>query len=273
VSTLRFAALGSGSRGNATIVEAGKTRVMIDNGFSVRECTRRLGVLGVSPDTLSAILVTHEHSDHSSGVAGFAARHGVPVFLSAGTRRAMEARGHFDGLAVDCRRIVRGAAFTVGDISVMPVRVPHDAQEPCQYVFDAGGARLGVLTDLGDMTPQLIAAYGGCDALMLECNHDVGMLNDGPYPLSLKARVGGEFGHMSNAQAAALLRALDTSRLKTLVVGHLSEKNNRESLARAAVSGALGWPDERVLVASQTTGHGWLTVMSEGSRVAGHSGA
>lgn len=274
MTVLRFASLGSGSRGNATLVEAGGTRVLIDNGFSARECGRRLAALGVDPATLSAILVTHEHSDHANGVAPLAARHGVPVFLSAGTRAAMEARGHFDGVRLDLRRVVRGVAFPLGALVVTPVRVPHDAREPCQYLFEAGGARLGVLTDVGGCTPGVIDAYGGCDALLLECNHDVEMLRQGPYPAGLKQRVAGDYGHLSNRQAAAFLRALDTSRLSTLLLGHLSEQNNRESLARQAVAEALGWPQERIRVASQSGGHDWLTATNErDARVAGHTGA
>lgn len=158
MNALRFSSLGSGSRGNALLVEAGRTRLLVDNGFSVRDTVRRLALREVEPGTLTAILVTHEHSDHANGVAALAARYDVPVFLTAGTHRAMTARGHFDGLAIDCRRVVRGMGFAVGDIAVTPVRVPHDAQEPCQYLFEAGGARLGVLTDTGSLTPQLVEA-------------------------------------------------------------------------------------------------------------------
>ncbi len=271
--TLRFSSLGSGSRGNALLVEAGSTRLLVDNGFSVREATRRLATRGVEPGSLAAILVTHEHSDHANGVAGFAARHDVPVFLTAGTHRAMSARGHFEGLSVDCRRVVRGIGFRVGGIQVTPVRVPHDAQEPCQYLFEAGGACLGVLTDTGSLTPQIVEAYARCDALLLECNHDVDMLASGPYPPSLKARVGGEFGHLSNTQAAQLLAQVDRQRLRTLVVAHLSEKNNLEHLARRAAAAALGWPEEQVVAASQADGHDWLPVHPTQARIAGDSGA
>jgi len=269
VKALRFASLGSGSRGNATLIEVGNIRVLLDNGFSVRETLRRLERLEVPVNSLTAILVTHEHSDHINGVAGLAARYNIPVFLTAGTKRAMAARGHFDGLTVDCRRVVRGIPFTFGEsgeLVVSPLRVPHDAEEPCQFVFEAHGARLGVLTDIGSFTPQIIAAYGSCDALFLECNHDTAMLAGGAYPAPLKARVGGDFGHLSNAQAAQFLAQADRSRLSTLVVGHVSEKNNLESLARRAVCGALGWAEEAIVVASQAHGHGWLSVKNSNAR-------
>lgn len=269
MNALRFSSLGSGSRGNALLVEAGGTRLLIDNGFSLRETVRRLALREVEPGTLSAILVTHEHSDHANGVAALAARYDVPVFLTAGTHRAMTARGQFEGLAVDCRRVVRGLTFALGDITVMPVRVPHDAQEPCQYLFESGGARLGVLTDTGSLTPQIVEAYARCDALLLECNHDVAMLAVGPYPPSLKARVGGDFGHLSNAQAAQLLAQVDRQRLATLVVAHLSEKNNLAHLARRAAAAALDWHEEQVVAASQAEGHDWLPVQPPQARMAG----
>lgn len=273
MSHLRFASLGSGSRGNATLVEAGDTRVLIDNGFSARECGRRLARLGVAAETLTAVLVTHEHSDHAAGVVALAARHRLPVYLTAGTHRVMEQRGLFAGVEVECRRVLRGIRFAVGALAITPVRVPHDAQEPCQYFFEAGGARLGVLTDLGSVTPQVVDACSGCDALLLECNHDAGMLAGGPYPQQLKTRVGGDFGHLSNRQAGELLQAMDVSQLRTLVIGHLSEQNNEALLARRGIAAALGWAEERIVVASQAEGHGWLTVSGEEARVAGTCGA
>lgn len=270
---LRYASLGSGSRGNATVVESGATRVLVDCGFSARETVKRLERLGVDAGSLSAILVTHEHADHASGVAGLASRFRVPVFLSAGTHRAMESRGLFSGMTVERNRILRGVSFSLGALTILPVRVPHDAQEPCQFVFASGGAKLGVLTDIGDVTPQVVVAYSGCDALLLESNHDAGMLRSGPYPAALQARVGGEFGHMSNAQAAQLLRLLDTSRLRSLVLAHLSEKNNEQQLARRTAAAAIGWQESEVGIASQAEGHGWVQVGTQTARAAGLAGA
>ncbi|MFZ5756617.1 MAG: MBL fold metallo-hydrolase [Pseudomonadota bacterium] len=270
---LRFASLGSGSKGNALLVAAGDTHVLVDNGFGLRDTLRRLERAGVAPATLSAILVTHEHSDHGNGVVPLASRYGIPVHLTAGTKRALEARGHFDGVSVDCRRIVRGQVFSVGDLAVLPVRVPHDAAEPCQFVFEYGPARLGVLTDIGSLTPQVVEAYAGCDALFLECNHDARMLAGGAYPPALKARVGGDFGHLSNTQAVQLLQQVNRERLATLVIGHLSEKNNDAPLARRAVAAVLGWHEDAVIAASQAEGHDWLPVRINETRAAGASGA
>lgn len=263
MNTLRFASLGSGSRGNALLVAVGATQLLVDNGFGLRETLRRLARLEVAPETLSAVLVTHEHGDHADGVVALAARYRLPVYLTAGTKRAMEARRHFEGVEIDCRRVVRGQAFVCGDLTVTPVRVPHDAAEPCQYVFEGGGARFGMLTDLGSLTPQVVDAYGQCDALFLECNHDARMLAEGAYPPPLKARVGGDFGHLNNSQAAQLLAQVDRARLATLVVGHLSDKNNLPQLARRAAAEALGWHEDAVVVASQADGHGWLPVTAD----------
>lgn len=257
---LRFASLGSGSRGNALLVSAGVTQILVDNGFGIRETLRRLARLQVAPESLSAVLVTHEHGDHADGVVALAARYRLPVYLTAGTRRAMEERRHFDGVAVDCRRVLRGQSFSCGDVAVMPMRVPHDAAEPCQYLFEAHGVRLGVLTDLGSLTTQVVDAYRHCDALFLEFNHDAQLLTNGSYPSSLKARVGGDFGHLSNTQAAHLLMQINRDRLSALVIGHLSEKNNRPDLARHAAATAWGRSESDVVVASQEAGHDWIAV-------------
>lgn len=252
---LRFASLGSGSRGNATLVEAGGTCVMVDCGFSVAEAKRRLARLGKTPQDIRAILVTHEHSDHIGGVAAFARRFGTPVWMTAGTSVMHDAAElpsleWFDG----------HSAFAIDALHVTPFPVPHDAREPCQFVFGDGAVRLGLLTDTGSITEHIRQQLDGCDALLLECNHDTAMLAGGPYPPSLKQRVGGRFGHLSNAQAAELLATLDTARLTHLVAAHISEKNNRPELARAALAGALGCADDWVGIADQAAGLAWRQV-------------
>ena len=249
---LRFSSLGSGSRGNATLVEAGNTCVMIDCGFSVAETRRRLARLGKAPTDIHAILVTHEHSDHIGGVAGFARRFGVPVWMTAGTSVMHSATDlpsldWFDG----------HSSFSIDDLQITPFPVPHDAREPCQFVFSDGAVRLGVLTDTGSITAHIREQLNGCEALLLECNHDLVMLADGPYPPVLKRRVGGRLGHLSNRQAADLLNALDTTALRHLVAAHLSDKNNRPELARAALAGALGCESDWIGVADQAEGLGW----------------
>lgn len=252
---LRFASLGSGSRGNATLVEAGGTCVMVDCGFSVAEAKRRLARLGKTPQDIRAILVTHEHSDHIGGVAAFARRFGTPVWMTAGTS-VMHAASElpsldwFDG----------HSDFAIDDLHVTPFPVPHDAREPCQFVFGDGAVHLGLLTDTGTITAHIRAQLDRCEALLLECNHDAALLAAGPYPPSLKRRVGGRLGHLSNAQAAELLAALDTTRLTHLVAAHISEKNNRPDLARAALAGALGCADDWIGIADQTAGLAWRQV-------------
>ncbi len=227
----RFASLGSGSRGNATLVQAGTTSVLVDCGFAARELVARCADLGFDPAGLTAILVTHEHGDHMRGVGALARRFGVPVWMSHGTWRAADF-----GVLSDLNLFAgHEGDFRIGDLVVTPVPVPHDAREPTQFVFTWGGLRLGLLTDLGSITPRVLEAFDRLDALLLECNHDCEMLANGPYPPGLQARVGGCYGHLNNAQAAEFLRSIDHTRLRHLVAGHLSEKNNAPELARLAL--------------------------------------
>jgi len=227
----RFASLGSGSRGNATVVQAGATSVLVDCGFAAREFVARCERLDFDPGALTAILVTHEHGDHMRGVGAVARRFGIPVWMTHGTWRAADF-----GQITDLRLFAsHGGDLQIGGLSVTPVPVPHDAREPTQFVFAHDGSRLGVLTDLGSITPRVVEAYDGVDALLLECNHDLQMLAGGPYPPSLQARVGGHYGHLNNAQAADFLRRIDHRRLRHLVAAHLSEKNNSPVLARQAL--------------------------------------
>lgn len=247
---LRFASLASGSKGNCLVVEAGTTRVLVDCGLALRELERRLALLGLAASQLTAVLVTHEHSDHAGGVFELAAAHGLPVYLTHGTLHALRDEGKvLEGVKV---RVLHGReTIAVGDLEVRPFTVPHDAREPVQYVLSDGAFRLGVLTDLGVPTAHVEETLSGCDALVLECNHDLGMLWDGGYPKWLKARIAGPFGHLNNADAAALLSALERSRLKHVVCAHLSEHNNRPALARAALAGALGCEEDWVGLATQ----------------------
>jgi phosphoribosyl 1,2-cyclic phosphodiesterase len=250
---MRFALLGSGSEGNALVVQAGATCLLLDCGFTLAETTARLARLGLDPAQLSGIVVTHEHGDHVSGVARLARKHAIPVWLTHGTLREHGALHGMPGIT----EINPHAAFAIGDIEVQPYLVPHDAAEPVQYVFGDGAARLGVLTDVGCATPHIEAMLNGCTALVLECNHDAQMLADGDYPYSLKQRVAGRLGHLSNAAAAALLARLDTGKLRHLVAAHLSRKNNLPQLAVAALSEALGCSADWVAVADQDEGLDW----------------
>ncbi len=253
--SLRYAMLGSGSRGNAALVESGATCVLVDCGFSALETRRRLARLGKKPEDLAGILVTHEHGDHVGGVVPLARAYGLTVWSTAGTARQA-------GLASlgDSRWFDAHTPFAVGDLEVRPYPVPHDAREPAQFVFSDGARRLGMLTDVGRSTPHIEACLSGCDGLILECNHDRRMLAEGRYPPSLKHRVGGDHGHLNNEQAAALLGRLDTSRLQHVVAAHLSEKNNRPELARAALVGTLGCEPDWIAVAEQDAGLAWQTL-------------
>jgi len=252
---MRFASLGSGSKGNSTVVESDTACVMVDCGFGLRNACTRLERIGKSPEDLTAIIVTHEHSDHWKGIGALSAKYNIPVYLSAGSLKAKQIQsGEALFNCIDSHR-----DFYVGDICIKPVPVPHDAREPIQYILSNGKVQLGILTDLGHYTPHVVSSYSKCDALLLECNYDDDMLLDGPYPRFLKDRVSGMFGHLSNRQAADLLLALDLSRLKTLVIGHISAKNNDVSLIKAAIEPLCG-EDIVLSFADQESGSPWMEI-------------
>lgn len=251
---MRFAALGSGSKGNATLVEAGDTCLLVDCGFSLRELEKRMTCVGRSAEHLSGVVVTHEHGDHIKGVWTLAKRYNLPVYLSGGTAKAVEVPD-----AVDLHLIRPEQSFHLGGIRVLPVAVPHDAREPVQFVFECAGLKLGVLTDLGHVTPHVLASYDQCDALLVEANHDEAMLAGGDYPYSLKQRVGGDWGHLNNSQTAALLDALNLSSLQALMIGHISQQNNTLDVVRGVV-GPLAMGVPRVVYASQDECVGWVSI-------------
>jgi phosphoribosyl 1,2-cyclic phosphodiesterase len=257
---VRFASLGSGSEGNGLVVEAGATRLLLDCGFSPRDTTRRLARIGLDPADLSGIIVTHEHSDHIGGVFSFARRFGLPVWITHGTYAAMREPDPQAGASVEVTLIHGEAQFAVGDLQVHPFTVPHDAREPVQYVLSDGARRLGVLTDTGCTTPHVEEMLSGCEALVLEANHDPELLRRGDYPPALQARIAGRFGHLDNAAAGEILSAIDRSRLQHVVAAHLSKKNNTPALARAAFAAALGCEEAWVGVANQDEGFGWRKI-------------
>jgi len=251
---MRFASLGSGSEGNGLVVEAGGTCVMIDCGFRVRDTAMRLARLGLLPGSLTAILVTHEHADHADGVPAFAARHRIPVWATFGTLTALE--GRFDGVdrvfGFDSHDI-----FAIDALEIRPFPVPHDAREPVQFVVADGAWRLGVLTDLGMTTHCVEISLSGCDALVLECNHDLHLLAQSDYPYPLKQRIAGRWGHLHNEASAELLARIDTSKLQHIIAAHLSKQNNTPDKARAALAAALTCAPGWIGIADQADGFGW----------------
>lgn len=248
---MRFASLGSGSKGNALIVESGRTRVLVDCGFRTREMVARLARLGVEPESITAVLTTHEHADHVGGAAQCAARFGWTIHASHGTAAA----GQLSEAAV--RRFDSHTSFAIESLQISPFPVPHDAREPTQFVFGDGAVRLGVLTDVGRVTSHIVEMLKDCEGLVLECNHDLGMLARGRYPPTLKKRIAGDFGHLDNRAAANLLREVAGPHLQQVVAAHLSEENNTAALACAALADALGCAQGWIGVADQSAGCDW----------------
>ena len=252
---MRFASLGSGSAGNGLVVEVARTRVMLDCGFGLNDAIHRLARLGLRPDDLTGIVITHEHADHIGGAGRFARKFKLPVWLTAGTFSMAQDLDHVDVHVIDSHTL-----FAVQDMAVQPFPVPHDAREPVQFVFSDGAKRLGVLTDVGCSTTHIETMLARMDALILECNHDRTMLEQGTYPPRLKQRVGGRFGHLENAQSAELLDKLKHDKLKCVMAAHISRKNNTPSLARRALAQVLDCADDEVRVACQFAGFDWINL-------------
>ena len=255
---LRFKNLGSGSSGNATVVQARSTtsitHLLVDCGLGIRHLDRRLGQAGMLAEQIDAIFITHEHGDHIGCARQLALRERIPVWMSHGTYTAI-GEPDFDGLL----RIARDSQpIEVGALQVLPFTVPHDAREPLQLTCTDGDERLGLLTDLGHATSHVLGHLAGCGSLLLECNHDPDMLAASSYPPFLKRRVGGAYGHLANGAAAEIARAMLASGLRQVVAAHLSEQNNHPALARGALAAALGCSDADIHVADQGAGSGWL---------------
>jgi phosphoribosyl 1,2-cyclic phosphodiesterase len=258
---MRFRSLGSGSAGNSTLIEASQgitsTRLLVDAGFSVRELVRRLARAGCAPEEVDAVFITHEHGDHIGCALAFAARYRLPLIMSRGTWRAV-GNADFDSTLL---RIAKSAEIlALGDLELRPFAVPHDASEPLQLTLSDGTARLGIVTDLGCASDDVAAELAGCQALLLECNHDEAMLRAGPYPPMLKKRILGSHGHLSNAAAADLLARCRHAGLATIAAAHLSERNNSPELARGALAAVLGSAPVDIHVADPALGLEWLAV-------------
>jgi phosphoribosyl 1,2-cyclic phosphodiesterase len=255
---LRFKSLGSGSSGNATVVQARSgaslTHLLVDCGLGLRDLDRRLGQAGMLAEQIDAIFITHEHGDHIGCAHRLALRERIPIWMSQGTHAALN-EPDFDGLLHIARDTT---VFELGALQVKPFTVPHDAREPLQLTCTDGAARLGVLTDLGHATPHVLEQLAGCGTLLLECNHDPQMLAASTYPPSLKRRVAGAHGHLANSAAGEIAQALRSSGLRQVVAAHLSEQNNRPDLARRVLATALDCDDADIQVANGPTGTGWL---------------
>ena len=252
--------LASGSRGNCALVATSSTRILVDAGLSGRETFKRLRALGERAEEISAILITHEHSDHVSGLQRLATKLDAPVFLTAPTlhawsRAVRDEKGAIPELPKS-EHFAAGRGFRVGDIEVMPFTIPHDAADPVGFTFRAEGVKIGFATDLGYMPASVRDHLRGCSLLVMESNHDVEMLRSGPYPWSVKQRVMSRVGHLSNESLAEFFSSDYDGGAEYLILAHLSEQNNHPEIARAAAEQALGgrqglWHN-RVLLATQT---------------------
>lgn len=259
---MRVCVLASGSKGNALVVQAGGTTVLVDCGLTPKVLRARLKAVGLELSSLDALLITHAHADHVVGALRLGAALRLPSFATRETQRQLSRRG---GL-VHFRAVQPGVAFSVGDITVKAVGLPHDAPGTVAYVLEHEGERFGVCTDLGYPDLHVARALGGCDTLYLEFNHDEDMLWNGPYPPRLKRRVASDRGHLSNRQAAAMLADIDTSRLRRLLLAHLSEVNNTPTLAIEAAKEALQGTGIRLMAAPQYEPTRWLEVAEDVGR-------
>ena len=254
---LRFKSLGSGSSGNATLVEATGLwpfRLLVDCGLGLRALTQRLANAGLGVQDIDAIFITHEHGDHVGCAPALVRRHGMPIWMSEGTWRGcgQPELGELLHLTAD------GDHIDLGAMALRPFAVPHDAREPLQLHCSDGQRALGILTDLGHAPASVLQRLQGCQALLLECNHDPDLLSSSAYPHFLKKRVGGEWGHLANAQSADIAKHLQPG-LRRVLAGHLSRQNNRPELAEAALRQVLGDGVE-IAVADALTGSDWLRV-------------
>ncbi|NOZ10880.1 MAG: MBL fold metallo-hydrolase [Gammaproteobacteria bacterium] len=252
---MRFASIGSGSNGNGTLIKGAGACLLVDCGFSLKETRKRLARLELEGEDLTGLLVTHGHRDHISGIGVLARAYDLPVWMTVGTQK--ECRQANIGPLPEVQLFCSSTAFAIDGLKIEPFPVPHDAREPSQFVFSDDSFRVGLLTDTGSSTKHIERVLSGCDALLLECNHDVDLLMEGDYPLVLKQRVSSRYGHLDNVTAGQILSKIDCSRLQHLVAMHLSQKNNRPELACDALSGAMECEQWWIKVADQDTGLAW----------------
>ena len=253
---MRFSSIGSGSKGNSTIIEYDDTVILVDCGFSLKVTEKRLGLLGISPSKINAILVTHEHSDHIRGVSALAKKYEIPVMATAGTSKFLRNSSALNLTCIDTQ-----SDFHIENLTVTPVLVPHDAREPVQFIIRGGLLTFGILTDVGAITEHIIELYQCCDGLMIESNHDEDMLLNGSYPRSLKNRVSSNWGHLNNKQMLYFLKNIELEQLQELVIGHISENNNSVALVKETIS-EISKELLSVSYATQNEGFDWIQLKS-----------
>jgi phosphoribosyl 1,2-cyclic phosphodiesterase len=243
--------LGSGSSGNSTFVASTRAKILVDAGFSYRETVRRMATIGEHPESLQGILITHEHSDHISGLAKLAKQHRIPVYISAMTRAALPPK-----MELPCvETIAPGTRFEIGDITIEPFTIPHDAVDPVAFRFTAEGLRVAVATDLGYLPENVKDRLRGCHCMVIESNHDIEMLRNGPYPWYVKQRVMARTGHLSNTSLGEFLREEYDGEAQVMVLAHLSEQNNHPQIARLEATSSLqsrNASQPKLVVSSQT---------------------
>lgn len=252
---LQVASLGSGSAGNALLVRSENTLLLLDCGFTLKETTARMQRLGLSPANLDGILISHEHGDHIRGVGPLSRKFAKPVWLTHGTYNALR-----DNRFTHSNLISAHQSFSIGDMHIDPFPTPHDAAESCQYVFSYKDTKFACLTDLGTCTPHVEEKLAGVAGILVESNYDEDMLSNGPYPVSLQARIRSDFGHLGNVQAGELIKRIDHAGMQTILLGHLSEQNNSDDAAASTMQKYLPAEDQRVTVLQQHSCSAWFDI-------------
>jgi phosphoribosyl 1,2-cyclic phosphodiesterase len=248
--TMQFSILGSGSKGNAVYIESKETGVLIDAGFSGKQLSTRMAAIGKDIVNVNGVLLTHEHNDHITGAGVVSRRMRIPVFANAGT---------FEGAAPKLGKLHQKREFTTGeevtfqDLQIRSFRTLHDTNDPVGFVISDGRHSIGYCTDTGKVTHLMAARLLKCNALILEFNHDLEMLKNGPYPLALQQRVRSSHGHLANVDAADFLKQLLSDRLQYVILAHLSETNNLPEIAHRAALKAAQSSQCKLVIASQNT--------------------
>ncbi len=257
IAGLQTCVLASGSRGNSVYISGGSTGILIDAGLSGKELIRRMNERGISPESIGAILVTHEHTDHVNAAGILCRKLSIPLYINDGTYAAAAEKL---GKIKEIRKFESGRDFTFGDLHLHPFTIPHDAEDPVGFTVRHGNSRMGLATDLGTATSVVRQHLSECDLLILEANHDPVMLANGPYPWPLKQRVKGRTGHLSNEASRDLAGEVGHPGLANVIIGHLSDENNCRARAAEVVGQALDPSLTRLTVASQDNPTPLITV-------------